>query len=269
MHCSRCAKPLRGGDQRFCPECGSPVPLLPAAPPAPVPSTFSSGLTVQQTSVLIAGVVLLVMALRATNELSALFALAFLVVAWFTLTNEDLTPRYKTAVVALGFLFLLLSNAIEGWQQRRVGMQRAGQVNALGTWKEEDSPKAGYSRQTSSQPGTVCMDSVPPTPGAASASTLCLNSSPMPNFPPLALLSIHHGQFACKTRCSVSIRSGQAAALTFPAVPVDDTPPITVLSIGSDTGDGIQPYLINSRHFTIKACGRTFGFNTDPRLRRR
>ena len=117
------------------------------------------------------------------------------------------------------------------------------------------------------QAKTVCMDSLPSSAG--SAASLCLIDPLAPGSPPLALLSIHpkYGHFVCKVSCKVNIKFDDGAYLTFPAVPVDDSPPIGVLSIGPETGDGILPYVVESKHIKLQVGSHIFEFNTGGRFK--
>ena len=116
MYCNKCGKPLRGGDQRFCPECGGPVPL---PNPQLAPSRSSSALADPKVLVLIACGVLTVIAFATLHGFSAVLALVLIVIAGFAIFRRGIKLEIKLAGLVLGLLIVLVSNGIEGWQESK------------------------------------------------------------------------------------------------------------------------------------------------------
>ena len=134
MHCSKCGKPLRGSDQRFCPECGTPVPL----PSHPLALPISSSVLADpKVLVLIAGVVLTVIAFSTLHGFSADLALALIVIAGFTIFWRGIKLKLKLAGLAVGLLLVLASNGIEGWQEDKAQHKQEDQIKQQAAAEKE------------------------------------------------------------------------------------------------------------------------------------
>lgn len=115
MFCNKCGKPLSRGDQRFCPECGTP-PLL---SPQPAPSTSSSVIRNPKVLVLSVGAALAIIAAITLHQFSAFLAIVLIVIAGFAMLRPGIKLKLKLAGLVVGLLIVLISNGIEGWQESK------------------------------------------------------------------------------------------------------------------------------------------------------
>lgn len=117
MYCNKCRKPLRLGDERFCPECGGNQATPPNGPPAP--AALSSILANPKFLVLIACFVLVLIAFNSLHSFSALLAFVLIVIAGCAIFVRRIKLTYKLMGLGAALLVVLISNGIEGWQENR------------------------------------------------------------------------------------------------------------------------------------------------------
>src|ERR1017187_195192 len=122
MFCNKCAKPLRGGDQRVCPNCGSavPPPQAFATRPANTSDTpLTSLLSNPKVLMSIVALILAAIALENLHQVAALIGVIFIVVAAVAAFRWHVAPKRKLLALGIGVVCILGVNAIEGSVESR------------------------------------------------------------------------------------------------------------------------------------------------------
>ena len=125
MHCNKCGKPLRGGDQRFCPGCGHPAPVPASSTPA---SRSSSHLSDPRALVLIAAIILAIVAINQLRGFSTLLAFILIGIAAIVIFRRGIMLKTKLLCLAVGLCLVLVSNGIETWHDDRAERQSIEQA---------------------------------------------------------------------------------------------------------------------------------------------
>jgi len=166
-YCNKCAKPLKLGGEKFCPECGDQV-VPPSRPSAA--ATSSSVLADPKFLVVIACLVLALIAFSTLHRFSALFAFILIVIAGGTIFLRGIRFTHKLIGLGAALLVVLISNGIEGWHENRqmrlqeLAFARLTPKEHLDKARELLSTDAAHpSAQTSIDEGLKHINAIGPT----------------------------------------------------------------------------------------------------------